>query len=116
MIAVRKTRYTLLLLVVATFLSSFYAEAQRVRGKRNRTAGTERTDTIAADSLAADTLAADTAAKRQPLEAPVTYEASDSIVFTKGGFAFLYGEGKVNYQNIERTSALITMNMDSSVV
>ena len=46
MIAVRKTRYTLLLLVVATFLSSFYAESHLVRWKLNLTAGTERTETI----------------------------------------------------------------------
>ena len=116
MTSFKKTRYTLLFLLMASLFSSFYAEAQRVRGKRNRTAGTSQTDSTATDTLAADTLARDTTAKKQPLEAPVIYEASDSIVFTKGGFAYLYGEGKVNYQNIELTSALITMNMDSSVV
>lgn len=68
------------------------------------------------DSLGMDTLAADTAKKKEPLDAPVIYEASDSIVFTKGGYAHLYGEGKVNYQNIELTSAIISMNMDSSTV
>lgn len=68
------------------------------------------------DSLGIDTLAADTAKKKEPLDAPVIYEASDSIVFTKGGYAHLYGEGKVNYQNIELTSAIISMNMDSSTV
>lgn len=46
----------------------------------------------------------------------MVYEASDSIVFTKGGFAHLYGSGKVNYQKIELTSAVITMNMDSNTV
>lgn len=116
MTSFKKTRYTLLFLLMASLFSSFYAEAQRVRGKRNRTEGTAQTDSTATDTLAADTLARDTTAKKQPLEAPVIYEASDSIVFTKGGFAYLYGEGKVNYQNIELTSALITMNMDSSVV
>lgn len=54
--------------------------------------------------------------EKEPLDAPVIYEASDSIVFTKEGYAHLYGEGKVNYQNIELTSAVITMNMDSSTV
>ena len=63
-----------------------------------------------------DSLAADTTKKKEPLDAPVIYEASDSIVFTKEGYAHLYGEGKVNYQNIELTSAVITMNMDSSTV
>ncbi|WP_245546611.1 putative LPS assembly protein LptD [Phocaeicola salanitronis] len=62
-----------------------------------------------------DSLASDSSDK-QPLDAPVVYEASDSIVFTKGGYAHLYGNGKVNYQNIELTSAKISMNMDSSTV
>ena len=68
------------------------------------------------DPLALDTVGNDTARGKDPLDAPVVYEASDSIVFTRGGFAHLYGNGKVNYQNIELTSAVITMNMDSSTV
>lgn len=56
------------------------------------------------------------ASKKQPLASPVTYEAKDSIVFTQGGYAHLYGEGKVNYQQIELTAGVITMNMDSSTV
>ena len=46
----------------------------------------------------------------------VKYEANDSIVFTEGGFAHLYGNGKVNYERIELTAAVITMQMDSSTV
>ncbi len=113
----------MLSLFVFGFFCSFYAEAQRVRGKRMRggdrnsvTADSLQRDSLAMDSLGIDTLAADTAKKKEPLDAPVTYEASDSIVFTKGGYAHLYGEGKVNYQNIELTSAIISMNMDSSTV
>ena len=34
------------------------------------------------------------AKKKQPLSAPVVYEANDSIVFTQGGYAHLYGKGK----------------------
>ena len=128
MTSFRKTIYLLISLFVMGFFFSFYAEAQRVRGKRpvsdrNR----NRVDSLSsdslssdslvnADSLAMDSLALDTTPKKEPLDAPVIYEASDSIVFTKGGFAHLYGSGKVNYQNIELTSQLITMNMDSSTV
>ena len=68
-------------------------------------------DSLGLDSIGADSLALDTTPKKEPLDAPVIYEAADSIVFTKGGFAHLYGDGKVNYQNIELTSAVITMNM-----
>ncbi|WP_235816740.1 putative LPS assembly protein LptD [Bacteroides mediterraneensis] len=86
-------------------------------GDRNSvTADSLQRDSLAMDSLGIDTLAADTAKKKEPLDAPVIYEANDSIVFTKGGYAHLYGEGKVNYQNIELTSAIISMNMDSSTV
>ncbi|MCM1347201.1 MAG: LPS-assembly protein LptD [Bacteroides sp.] len=55
--------------------------------------------------------------KKSPLEAPVIYEAKDSIVFFMGSKnAYLYGDGKVDYQNINLTAEQITMNMDSSIV
>ena len=81
-------------------------------------------DSLRSDSLAVlsgDTLTADSAAakKNNALEYPVTYEATDSIVFTQSGFAHLYGAGKVVYQQprpIELTADVITMNMDSSTV
>lgn len=123
MTSFRKTIYLLISLFVMGFFFSFYAEAQRVRGKRpvsdrnrNRVDSLSSDSLVNADSLAMDSLALDTTPKKEPLDAPVIYEASDSIVFTKGGFAHLYGSGKVNYQNIELTSQLITMNMDSSTV
>lgn len=66
---------------------------------------------------AEDTLAIEK--KNNGLDAPVTYEATDSIVFTQSGYAHLYGQGKVVYQNkkpIELEADVITMNMDSSTV
>ena len=89
-------------------------DAQRARNRRG-----ERNDTIRVDSLGTDTVALDTLGgkkKKEPLDAPVIYEATDSIVFTEGGFANLYGQSKVNYEKIELTSEVITMNMDSSTV
>ena len=78
---------------------------------------------MAKDSIvqARDTVvvAADTTAvvkKKDALQAPVTYEANDSVTFTQGGFAHLYGGGKINYQQIELAADIITMNMDSSTV
>lgn len=126
MTSFKKTTYSFLLLFFVSCFFSLYAEAQRAKGKRARKNNTElRTDSLQADSLQldslmrdslmADSLAADSS-KKEPLDAPVIYEASDSIVFTKGGYAHLYGNGKVNYQNIELTSAKISMNMDSSTV
>ncbi len=63
---------------------------------------TLKNDTLKANVLKADTLSAESVKKKkQPLDAPVVYSANDSIVFTQGGFAHLYGDGKVNYENIE---------------
>lgn len=126
MTSFKKTTYLFLALFFVSCCFSLYAEAQRVKGKRARkdNAGL-RTDSLPSDSLLLDSLATDSlvtdslasdSSDKQPLDAPVVYEASDSIVFTKGGFAHLYGNGKVNYQNIELTSAKISMNMDSSTV
>ena len=126
MTSFRKTTYLFLSLFFMSCCFSLYAEAQRVKGKRARkdNAGL-RTDSLPSDSLLPDSLATDSlmsdslasdSSDKQPLDAPVVYEASDSIVFTKGGYAHLYGNGKVNYQNIELTSAKISMNMDSSTV
>ena len=124
MTSFKRATYIIISLFLSGFFCSFYAEAQRVRDRRIRGVARSadsvltdslRKDSLVSGSLAVDTLAEDTA-KKEPLEAPVVYEASDSIVFTKGGYAHLYGEGKVNYQNIELTSAVISMNMDSSTV
>lgn len=76
------------------------------------------TDSIQADSLTQSPLPADSVPvkKKQPLDAPVVYEAKDSIVFEKGGYAHLFGDGKVNYEKIELTAEVISMNLDSSTV
>ena len=58
----------------------------------------------------------DSTEKKEPLEAPVIYESSDSMVWIMGGNANLYGQGNVKYDNIELEASVISMNMDSSVV
>lgn len=109
MTSLKAKTYIIPLLFVAVTLSlSDGVHAQR--GKKKELSS----DTIKADSLAQDTLKSKK--RKQELNAPVTYEASDSIVFTQGGFAHLYGKGKVNYEKIELESEIITMNMDSSTV
>ena len=101
------------LVLVACLMFGIDADAQRARNRRRGI-----NDTIRVDSLGKDTVALDTVGgkKKQPLDAPVVYSATDSIVFTAGGFAHLYGQSKVNYEKIELTSEVITMNMDSSTV
>ena len=116
------------ILLLVLLLLSGEAFSQRRRGRTVPT-GSERTDTFNIEGvqrgdtlLKGDTLQNDTiqlqpaGKKKQPLDAPVIYEATDSIVFTQNGIANLYGDGKVNYQKIELAAEVITMNMDSSTV
>ena len=76
-----------------------------------------------ADSIApvpavpADSVPADSAATHgSDIDAPVVYESADSMVWTKNGYAYLYGSGKVNYQSIELTAQNIAVNIDHSEV
>ena len=70
------------------------------------------------DTLQTDTLVEETAKakKKDAIDAPVYYECVDSMVWSRNGNAFLYGNSKVNYDKIELTASVISMNMDSSVV
>ncbi|MBO5921477.1 MAG: LPS-assembly protein LptD [Bacteroidaceae bacterium] len=71
------------------------------------------------DTLQADTLSNDSVKgkkKKDAIDAPVYYECVDSMVWSRNGNAYLYGSSKVNYDNIELTASIISMNMDSSVV
>ena len=105
-------------------LISAEADSQR-RGREGRWRGSraqataQAGDSLPGDTLLSDSLRTDTVPrKKEGLDAPVTYEASDSIVFTQNGFAHLYGDGKVNYphEHIELTAEVITINLDSSTV
>ncbi len=118
MTSLKRHRFITIILLFACLLLSLDSGAQRRRRASATAKRALNIDSTAVDTLGADTLAVDTLAKKkkQPLDAPVIYEANDSIVFTEGGFAHLYGNGKVNYEKIELTSAVITMNMDSSTV
>ena len=71
------------------------------------------------DTLQAGTLSNDSVKgkkKKDAIDAPVYYECVDSMVWSRNGNAYLYGSSKVNYDNIELTASIISMNMDSSVV
>ena len=72
---------------------------------------------ILPDTTRKDTVKADTTASDNVLDAPVKYEASDSIVFDyRRSRAHLYGDSKVNYQNLELDAEEIDISIDSSLV
>ena len=102
---------SLLFLIVLLLFPAVGAFSQ----ERGRDGGMQWADSLAADTASVDTISPK-GKKEQALDAPVIYECNDSIVFTNGGYAYLYGKGKVNYEQIELTADVITMNMDSSTV
>ncbi|MBR5235446.1 MAG: LPS-assembly protein LptD [Bacteroidaceae bacterium] len=63
-----------------------------------------------------DSVANDSAKSRNDLEAPVVYESKDSMVWYKNGNAYLYGDGKVNYQKIQLEANEITIDLETSTV
>lgn len=74
--------------------------------------------TILPDTSQVDSTQLDTLPKsKSALDEPVTYEAKDSVTFDYANSrANLYGDGKVNYQNLELTAQQISMSMDSALV
>lgn len=98
-------------------------------GKDSIIADKAEIDTLAMDSLQLavyhhnkaidDSIRADSInrAKKQGIDAPVTYSANDSLVYdamTKD--AKLYGNSEVKYENMDLKSDKIRMNLDSSLV
>lgn len=74
-------------------------------------------DTIATAVTDSTVLASDsTQSKQVGLDAPVIYQAKDSMVMTAGNWAYLYGEGDVKYQQIGLQAENIEMSLDSSLV
>lgn len=103
---------TLLLAVVALALpSASNAHAGPLTGRRMpRLIISADTTALQADSLKGKK------EQKDAIDAPVFYECTDSMVWSRNGNAYLYGAGKVRYDKIELTANVIKMNMDSSVV
>lgn len=81
----------------------------------NRT--TPSSSRAAKDSIKNDSIPTDSArANRQALDAVVDYAAKDSIVFTEGNWAYLYGSAEVKYKDLGLKGEYLTTNMDSSIV
>lgn len=103
------------ILLFVLLLLSDGALSQR-RRERVASSGKQRIDSLhIGDSLQRDTVPVPPP-KKTELDAPVTYEANDSIVFTQSGFAHLYGQGKVTYPGADLAADVVSMDMDNSTV
>jgi hypothetical protein len=66
------------------------------------------------DSLARDSI---NKSRKNGIDAPVEYAADDSLVYEAGtSRAFLFGNSKVKYQNMDQASENISMSLDSNLV
>jgi hypothetical protein len=92
-------------ILVPADTSTVYADSISIRS--NSIAATRDSLMLAGDSVPKSSSA---------LEAPVTYQAADSIIMTAGNMAYLFGQGDVKYQQIALESEHIQMNLDSSLV
>ena len=62
------------------------------------------------DSIRADSMMR---ARSNGIDAPVKYSAEDSLVYdAESGTAYLYGNSKVDYENMKLTSDKVHMNLD----
>ena len=72
---------------------------------------------IVTDSIPADSVAGDSVKSKNALDAPVVYEAKDSMVYdATNKMTRLFGSSQVTYQDMNLDAEVISMNMDSSVV
>ena len=68
------------------------------------------------DSLASDSLAADTVDK-VIIEAPIDYQAEDSIIVSfDGQKVYLYNNAKINYQDIELTAYHMILDLETKEI
>lgn len=117
-----------LIILLMALMGVLCAYAQEIEPLASKIVRTDSLDLLSSDSLAvfpfdtlalvpADTLAVDTVKKKDgPLDAPVFYQAKDSIIMTGKNWTYMFGESDVKYQNIQLESEIIELNMDSTLV
>ncbi len=115
-----KNTICLLVLQLAVLLAAVPAHSVAVRAfvpshfiLQDTLSAVAATDTVKAP---ADSIPRNKKDNADAVEDPVYYESSDSMVWSRTGNAYLYGNCSVKYQKIQLDAAVISMNMDSSVV
>ena len=105
--------YRVLIILFVFLLGGLGVQAQEIVAPADSLA---QTDSLLVAPTDSTTLAGDSIPEKQTgLDAPVSYQATDSIVMTAGNWAYLYGEGDVKYQNIELQSELCSLSLDSTL-
>lgn len=76
-----------------------------------------KTDSTAKDTLN-DSTQKDTSAlkNKDKIDAEIKYNASDSLVFTGNGTAYIHGQGDVTYKNINLKADYMRIKLDSSTI
>ena len=106
-------KYKCLIILLFFLTGNLMTEAQELIAPTDTVLAVVGDTIVPADSVAV----LDTVPRKQAgLDAPVSYEAKDSIIMTGNNWAYLFGESNVKYQQIELQSENIEMNMDSSLV
>lgn len=73
-------------------------------------------DSIHSDSVSADSINVKKKPQGGGLTAVVNYTAADSLVFSMGNMAYLFGQSTVTYDDIELNAERIQLSLDSSLV
>ncbi len=112
----------LLTMIVALGLQPSFVYAQVAVGEEGLAVNRDSlsADSLTVDSLTADSLSVDSLASNKKagggLTAVVNYKSTDSLVFSMGNMAWLYGNSEVTYDDINLTAERIQMSLDSSLV
>ena len=111
---VKQTKYFLLLFFLIILISTQAQKASARRApKAKPTSSQPVADTIKKSSSDS---AIQKKTSKNALDDVVKYQSKDSIVFMGNNFAKMYGDGKVDYKDIELKANYIQMAMDSSIV
>ncbi len=92
--------------------------AENISNTLNDTISTTSLDSLqlfSSDSVATDSISPKKKSS-SGLDAIVNYKAQDSLVFSMGNMAYLYGESQVTYDDIQLDAEEIRMSLDSSLV
>lgn len=119
----RRLHSIVILLLAVTGLHAQATDSLSIRAVDSlSTPAVDSLSTPAVDSLSApaDTTGivrvVEPAKRKNSINAPIHYQATDSMVMMGNGTAFLHGQGDLKYETMQLKSDFIRMNIDSSLI